>query len=533
MGGLAENARRIARFLDEAASRNADLTIFPELALVGYPPKDLLEIEGFVSRSREVLDRLAADHADREFVVGFVDEAGATGKGRFNAAAYVARGKVRFVQRKSLLPTYDVFEEARYFDSGADSDLIRIGGESVGITICEDIWNDEEFLGRKLYLRTPAKELKEKGATLIVNLSASPYHEGKEKIRRRLAEKLVGDLRVPFAMVNLVGGNDEILFDGGSLAIDSRGGVVARARVFSEDLVIADFGNGSGDLREWPETSEAWRAQALVMGVRDYVAKCGFRRVLIGLSGGIDSSLVALLAVEALGSENVTGLSMPSPFTSGASLDDAAFLARKLGIGFRTIPIEPLMKGYDLALSEVFAGKGRDVTEENLQARIRGNLLMAISNKEGALVLSTGNKSELAVGYCTQYGDMAGGLAVISDLPKHGVYELARHLNRKWQAIPERVFVRPPSAELRPDQKDEDSLPPYPVLDPILKMYVEGRASAESIVQAGFDREDVERVIALVDANEFKRRQAAPGLRLTPKAFGSGWRMPIARGAAS
>ncbi|MFH1262704.1 MAG: NAD+ synthase [Pseudomonadota bacterium] len=533
MGAVDANCRRIARFLKEAASRGADLTVFPELALVGYPPKDLLEIEGFLPRSREALDRLAADHPKQDFIVGFVDAGGKTGKGKYNAAAYVSGGKVRFVQHKSLLPTYDIFEEARYFDSADRSDLVTIGGMPVGITICEDIWNYEEFLGRKLYERFPARELKEKGAKLIVNLSSSPYHDGKEKIRKRLFDRVVSDLRIPFVIVNLVGGNDEILFDGGSVALDPHGKVLARCKVFEEDLAVVDFGNGSGDLHPWPEKSPEWVARALTMGIRDYTHKCGFDRALIGLSGGIDSSLVALLAVEALGAGKVTGVSMPSPFTSEASQTDAAALAAKLGIGFLTLPIEPLMKEYDRSLADLFAGKEPDATEENIQARIRGNLLMALSNKFGALVLSTGNKSELAVGYCTQYGDMAGGLAVISDLPKEGVYTVARYLNDKWKAVPKRVFDRPPSAELRPDQKDEDSLPPYGQLDPILKMYVEERAGIDRIVKAGYPREVVERVISMVDRNEFKRRQAAPGLRLSPKAFGSGWRMPIARGDAS
>ncbi len=532
MGAFEANLNRMDRFLREAKGKGADLTIFPELTIVGYPVKDFVEQEGFVERSKEALVQFAQDHQGENFLCGFIDTWSGPGKGRFNAAALVINGKIKFVAHKALLPTYDVFDEARYFDSGTVNEIVEICGYKLGITICEDIWTDENIGGRKLYSRNPAQELKQKGAEIIVNISASPYHEGKEEIRRKLLKNLVEKLNVPFVLVNLVGGNDEVLFDGGSFALNSDGALIAQCKVFEEDLLIVDLKKNEGEIRAWPSRNEAWASCALKMGIHDYVKKCGFKDVVIGLSGGIDSALTAVLATEALGPQNVTGLFMPSPYTSDMSREDAQDLAQKLGIRFLTLPIDSIMKSYEEGLSQVFKGQKKDVTEENIQARIRGNLLMAFSNKFGALVLSTGNKSELAVGYCTQYGDMAGGLAVISDLSKAKVYELARYLNEKWNAIPQRVFSRPPTAELRQNQKDEDSIPPYSVLDPILKLYVEEMRSCEAIVSQGYDKKIVEQVIRMADRNEFKRYQAAPGLKLSPKAFGIGRRMPIARGSA-
>jgi NAD+ synthetase len=532
MGDVPGNVRRISRFLGEARARGADLTVFPELALIGYPPKDLLEQEGFIEESLRQLDRLARDHRNDSFVLGFVEAGGKTGKGRFNSAALVSKGKVSFVQRKRLLPTYDVFDETRYFDAGTESHVVEIHGRKVGLTICEDIWTEPQFLGRDLYSQNPALDLKKAGAEILINISSSPYHDGKQEIRAGLTQQLIRSHGLPMVYVNLVGGNDELLFDGGSFALDSSGKVTARARVFEEDLVLVDLASGAGDVRDWPGEPVSWISEALVMGLKDYVRKCGFQDVVLGLSGGIDSALVALLATEAMGADHVTCVSMPSRFTSAETRKDAEDLARRLKIRFFTIPIEAVTSAYESSLAEVFEGRSPDVTEENIQARVRGNFLMALSNKFGHLVLSTGNKSELAVGYCTQYGDMAGGLAVISDLPKQGVYDVARHLDKKRGAIPESVFTRPPTAELRPGQKDEDSLPPYAVLDPILHLYVEKNASEESIVKEGFDAAVVRRVIRMVDLNEFKRRQAAPGLRLSRKAFGVGRRMPIARGQA-
>ncbi|MFH1018772.1 MAG: NAD+ synthase [Pseudomonadota bacterium] len=529
VGAVAQNAGRISRFLDDARAKGADLTVFPELALIGYPPQDLLDREGFVTGSLEVLKRLARDHKADDFILGFAEPGGKTGKGLFNSAAFVSGGKVEFTQSKRLLPTYDVFDERRYFDAGQKSRCVKIGGKSVGITICEDIWTEPEFLGRALYVQNPAEDLKKEGAELLVNISASPYHDGKQEVRERLTQKLSRAHHLPLIYVNLVGGDDELLFDGGSFAMDPSGKVIARARVFTEDLIVVDLDRGAGEMREWPDGTPAWQAEALIMGLRDYVRKCGFAKAVLGLSGGIDSALVVLLAVEALGARNVLAVSMPSQFTAPETRRDAEEMARKLNIGFLTIPIEPVTSAYENALASAFQGAPRDVTEENIQARVRGNLLMALSNKFGCLVLSTGNKSELAVGYCTQYGDMAGGLAVISDLPKGSVYEVTRHLNRKWNAIPESVFNRPPTAELRPDQKDEDSLPPYAILDPILQRYVEENACEDAIAKAGFDSAVVKRVARMVDRNEFKRKQAAPGLRLSRKAFGVGRRMPIAR----
>lgn len=531
MGAVEKNCQKISTFLLKAKSKGVDLTVFPELSILGYPPQDFIEQKGFVQRSGEALHRLAQEHKDQSFIVGFVDVGPPVGKGRFNAAALIENGRVRFVQNKEFLPTYDVFDESRYFDSGKSHEIVRIGNRNVGITICEDIWTDETLLGRKLYAGFPAKKLQEKGAELVINISASPYHEGKEEIRKKLTTNLVLQLKLPLIFVNLVGGNDEILFDGGSFALNSKGKVIGRCHVFKEDFVTIELDSeDGGEIHDWPKEPEEWKAQALCMGIDDYVKKCGFSDVVIGLSGGIDSSLTALLAVRALGASHVTGLLMPSPYTSSASLEDAKALAQNLGIQSHVLPIEALMRAYEETLAQVFVGKAKDKTEENIQARIRGNLLMALSNKFGSLVLSTGNKSELAVGYCTQYGDMAGGLAVISDVPKTEVYKLAAHLNKKWKAIPKRVFERAPSAELRPDQRDQDSLPPYEVLDPILRLHIEEALDEDSIVKQGFDRTLVQKVISMVEKNEFKRRQAAPGLRLSPKAFGVGRRMPIAKG---
>jgi NAD+ synthase (glutamine-hydrolysing) len=531
MGAAAANLAKMDRVLKEAHANHADLTVFPELAVNGYPPKDLLEYSGFIREENEALQKLAAAHSDKQWIVGFVELGGDTGKGRYNSAAYFSKGKLAFVQRKRLLPTYDVFDENRYFDADTESRIVTISGKRIGITICEDIWTEPEFLGRKLYNQDPVGDLKKKGADLILNISASPYHSGKQEIRRKLTERIIQTYGLPLAYVNLVGGNDELLFDGGSFALDAKGKTIARGYTFQEDLVFCDFGKGEGTLRSWPEEPEQWELDALVMGLKDYVYKCGFKKAVLGLSGGIDSALVLLLAVEALGAKNVMAVSMPSRYTSDMSRQDAEVMANKLGVTFLTIPIEPVIVGYDAALKDVFQDLPKDKTEENIQARTRGNILMAISNKMGHMVLSTGNKSELAVGYCTQYGDMAGGLAVISDVPKHSVYRLTRQLNRKYEAVPQRVFERPPTAELKPNQRDEDTLPPYDTLDQILHLYVEERFSHQEIVAKGFQKEIVERVLQMVDQNEFKRRQAAPGLRLSQKAFGVGRRMPIARGA--
>ena len=532
VGAIAENCNRMRRFLDQALDEGVDLVVFPELAVIGYPPRDLMEQEGFVEEARAAFEEVARSCKKIPFIAGFVDEAIGRGKGRLNAAAYVVDGKIRFVQHKRLLPTYDVFDEWRYFDRGLTSELVQIGEYKVGMTICEDIWTDEAFLGKKLYDCDPALELAEQGADLLINLSASPYHEGQPQIREELLKKVVSKAGTPLLYVNLVGGNDELLFDGGSLALDASGNIIGRGKVFEEDFIVVDIKKGKGVERTWPTDLNEWRAKALSMGIRDYVHKCGFENVLIGLSGGIDSSLVALLAARALGADRVTGVSMPSRFTSSASRDDAEELSNALGTKLFTIPIESITSSFEEALQDAFEGTKRDVTEENIQARVRGNLLMALSNKFGSLVLSTGNKSELAVGYCTQYGDMAGGLAVISDLPKQAVYSLAKYLNNSMKAIPQRVFDRAPSAELAPDQKDSDSLPPYDVLDAILNLYIEQNRNIDSITSQGYDRKTVERVIQMVDRNEFKRRQAAPGLRLSSKAFGMGRRMPIARGPA-
>lgn len=530
MGAIEQNVKKIDGNLEKAKTLGADLTVFPELAIAGYPPKDLIERRGFVEKNQKALELLAKKHVDKRFIVGFIEKHGGPGNGQYNSAAYVERGKVKFVQRKSLLPTYDVFDESRYFDKGGGADVVDIMGSKVGITICEDMWAEHPMGERRLYRDNPTEELRRKKPDLFINISGSPYHLGKEGIRRQLIEKLVKKTKAPFVFVNLVGGNDELVFDGGSFVMDSKGELMHRSAVFAEELTLVDLDGGPFQIAPWPEAKEAWLGEALALGLRDYAKKCGFEKVLIGLSGGIDSALTALLAAEALGPENVSAVMMASPYTSTRSKEDAARVANALGIEFASIPIHECMKAYDHALKDVFKGLSQDATEENIQARIRGTILMALSNKFKKLVLSTGNKSELAVGYCTQYGDMAGGLAVISDLYKHEVYSLARHFNLKYQAIPEEVFTRAPSAELRPDQTDQDSLPPYGVLDAVLELYLEENMDEASIVAKGFESDVVRRVMRLVDQNEFKRRQAAPGLKVSAKAFGFGRRMPIARG---
>lgn len=532
MGSIETNVKKIAEYLDKAHAMGADLTVFPELSIVGYPPKDLVEQKGFVESNQNALERLCKDHADKRFIVGFIEANPSRGKGRFNAAAYVEFGKIRNIQRKSLLPTYDVFDENRYFDRAKNQSIVEVMGIKVGITICEDMWAEEKVDGKIIYDDRPIDALKLSGVDLFINISGSPYHVGKQDVRKRIISSIVSKYKVPFVFVNLVGGNDELIFDGGSFAMDAAGSVAVQARVFQEDLVLFDVDGPNKHTATWPSKEEDWMTAALSLGLRDYAKKCGFKKAVLGLSGGIDSALSVLLAVEALGKENVSAILMPSPYNIAASTLDSEEICKILGIEKHIVPIQDIMSSYDRSLEKIFSGQSKDVTEENIQARIRGNILMAYSNKFGHLVLSTGNKSELAVGYCTQYGDMAGGLAVISDLYKHEVYALTRHLNQKYKAIPENIFARPPSAELRENQTDQDSLPPYDQLDAILEHYIEEKLDVNAIVREGFDQALVERVVGMVDRNEFKRKQAAPGLRVSPKAFGLGRRMPIARGTA-
>jgi NAD+ synthase (glutamine-hydrolysing) len=534
VGDLPGNSALIASAARRAAG--ADLAITSELALLGYPPRDLLLNADFVERSWSVLQCLAHDLADLSPLLVGLAEPNPSGEGRplFNSAALLRKGRVERTFKKTLLPTYDVFDEDRYFEPAAEPQILKLGTAVLGISICEDIWNDRDQWKRRRYHTDPVQELVAAGAHAVVNLSASPFTAGKQKHREAMLSGLAKKYRVPFLYVNQIGGNDDLIFDGRSCVFDGNGCLAARARGFEQDLIIANLDMANQASRaaaiaedDFTPESEIWRA--LVLGTRDYVHKCGFSGVLLGLSGGIDSSLVATIAAQALGTNNVLGVLMPSPYTSAESVQDACALAQNLGIKTLTLGITDIMKSFDRELTEPFLGRPKDVTEENIQARIRGNLLMALSNKFGLVLLTTGNKSELAVGYCTIYGDMSGGLAVISDVPKTVVYRLAKWLNaRSGRIIPARVLQKAPSAELRLGQTDQDSLPAYEVLDEILERYIERRQSKEDLLADGFDKAMVERVLGLVKSAEFKRRQAAPGLKVTDRAFGSGWRMPVA-----
>jgi len=538
VGDLGGNAALIAKAAREAAARGAELAVFPELSITGYPPRDLVEKPSFIERSEHELERLASQTADLDLsiVCGYVARAESdTGKRALNCAAVIEGGKIVFRQTKMLLPNYDVFDEARYFRPAESASLCTIRGKTVALTICEDAWNDRRFWKRRLYQRDPVEELFNAGGEIMLCINASPYQVGKREMRREIYRASARRYKRPVVYVNQVGGNDQLVFDGSSFAMNGNGEIIAAARSFEEDLVIADIVTGGGDLHEDFEDECEATYQALVLGTRDYMRKCGFSRVLIGLSGGIDSSLTAAIAVDAVGRENVTGVGMPGPYSSEGSVDDAREMAARLGIRFEIVPIAGVYDRFIRELEPVFAGRAPDVTEENLQSRLRGVTLMALSNKTGALVLTTGNKSELAVGYCTLYGDMCGGLAVISDVPKTMVYSLSRIANRRHHderggAIPESVFTKPPSAELKPDQKDTDSLPEYDILDRILEAYIEQYRTPRQIAEdLKLSFELVEDIVNKVDRNEYKRQQAAPGLKVTSKAFGIGRRFPIAQ----
>ena len=532
VGDLEGNARLIAEAACEAGRHGVDLAVTPELALVGYLPRDLLLSGDFVVRSWARLDRLAATLADGPPTLVGLPESNRAEEGRplFNTAALVRNGSVENRFRKALLPTYDVFDEDRYFEPFHGAQTMDIGGRRLGISICEDVWNDRDFWKRRRYHHDPVEELVRAGAQGIVNLSASPFTVGKHARREKMLGSMAAKYGVPIVYVNQFGGNDDLVFDGRSCAFNFAGHPIARGRSFDRDVVICDLSSAApiGPATDVEPESEIWHA--LVLGTRDYARKCGFTRVVLGLSGGIDSALTAAIAAEAVGSANVLGVMMPSPYSSRGSLDDSRELAAHLGIETLTLPIEESMSAMEGTLRDAFAGTARDVTEENIQARIRGNLLMALSNKRHALLLTTGNKSELAVGYCTLYGDMSGGLGVIADVPKTMVYRVARWLNSTAgrPMIPEATLTKPPSAELRPNQTDQDSLPPYDILDEILRLHIEQHEPAEQIIAAGFHAETVHKVLRLVQTAEFKRKQAAPGLKVTDRAFGTGWRMPIA-----
>src|ERR1700722_1211918 len=529
VGDFDGNSARILEMASEAKSRGADLAVFTELCLCGYPPQDLVERPAFLQRNRKEILKLAKK-ISMPSVVGYVGKAqDDTGKPGANSAALIADGKVVFEQRKMLLPTYDVFDEWRYLQPAHSQFVFPFSGQQLGVTICEDCWNDKHFWPQRLYDRDPVAELVGQGSSILLNVSASPYTIDKRYLRIDMLRALAKEHNVPVVYVNQVGGNDSLIFDGASVAITPDGRIAAQAHSFAEDMVYFDTVTGEGDLRPQPDDELDAAFQALVLGTRDYVRKCGFCKVVVGLSGGVDSALVAVIAVAAVGSANVLGVAMPGPYSSEGSLRDARALAQNLDIQFDILPISAVWTNYREVLSHEFKGLPEDVAEENLQARIRGNLLMALSNKFGSLVLSTGNKSELAVGYCTLYGDMAGGLAVISDVPKTMVYELAKFVNRSREVIPIATLIKPPSAELRPNQTDQDSLPPYDLLDRILKAYVEElRSPSEIADQYKVPLDTVRAIARRVDQNEYKRKQAAPGLKISSKAFSVGRRFPLA-----
>jgi NAD+ synthetase len=536
VGDLDGNAARILDAARRAHSLGADLCVTSEMALTGYPPRDLLLYEGFVDRVRDRAGELAKALKDGPPLLLGAVERNCCGQGKpvFNCALFCEGGEIKRSVRKTLLPTYDVFDEARYFEPAPAGDpeanIIRTGGLTLAVTICEDAWNDKDYWDTRTYARDPLEEAAAQHPDVIVNLSASPLFLGKQQLREDMLGAVARKYSVPLVYVNQAGADDDLVFDGRSCAFASDGALMARARGFEEDVILVDTDAPSANTvadDDFCRESETWRA--LVTGTRDYVRKSGFSKALVGLSGGIDSAVTAAVAAEALGADNVTCVLMPSPYSSRGSIDDSLELAENLGVKTLTLPIEPIMAQFEKTLAEPFAGFAPDITEENIQSRIRGNLLMALSNKYGALLLTTGNKSELAVGYCTIYGDMSGGYAVISDVDKTGVFNVAKWYNANIAPhIPEAIITKPPSAELRPDQKDQDSLPDYAVLDAILALHIEHHQSRGEIIAAGFDEATVSRVLNLVRGAEFKRRQAAPGIKLTPRSFGTGWRMPLA-----
>jgi NAD+ synthase (glutamine-hydrolysing) len=530
VGDFSGNAAKMIEFSRRAQASGAGLILFPELSVCGYPPRDLVERPSFVARNRESAEQIAAATRGIAVICGLVTPAESeTGKSVMNSAALLQDGKIAFLQSKMLLPTYDVFDEMRNFAPAKSQTVFPFCGNQVALTICEDAWNDKLFWPKRLYTIDPVDSLIRAGGNFVLNISASPFWIGKRELRRDMLASIARQHKVPVAMVNQVGGNDSLLFDGSSIVLNTEGNIIAQGRSFEEDLIYFDSKTLTGDLHEQVEGTDASVYSALVLGTRDYMRKCGFQQAIIGLSGGIDSALTAVIAAEAVGPENVIGVGMPGPYSSPGSIDDARTLATNLGIRFELLPINSVMQAYRQTLQNVFAGRKEDVTEENIQSRARGTLLMALSNKFGAIVLSTGNKSELGVGYCTLYGDMVGGLAVISDVPKTLVYRLSHYANSRRELIPRPTLEKPPSAELRPDQKDSDSLPPYEILDAVLEDYVEDAHSAERITaDYGFDIEVVKRVVRMVDRAEYKRQQAAPGIKISSKAFGYGRRFPIA-----
>jgi NAD+ synthase/NAD+ synthase (glutamine-hydrolysing) len=538
VGDLEANAAKILDFARRGEKAGAEVVAFPELALTGYPPRDLVEKQSFLDRTAATLQAVAEETARLRaaLIIGYVAYSPPNAVIRAqNAAAVISMGRISWTQAKMLLPNYDVFDEARYFEAAVSQDLCVLQGRKTAITICEDAWNDKQFWERRRYSRDPIEELAQKGAELIISINASPWNIGKRQQRETIFRATARRFGLPLVYVHMVGGNDQLIFDGSSFAMTAAGDVAARAKSFDEDLILFDSDTGTGDDHANYLMGDQAAFEALVLGTRDYIRKCGFRCVLVALSGGIDSALVAAIATEAVGKENVTGIGMPGPYSSEHSLTDAYSLAHNLGIRFEVVSIDAGYRAMIQTLTPLFAGFNADATEENLQSRLRGVTLMALSNKFGSLVLTTGNKSEIAVGYCTLYGDMCGGLAVISDVPKTMVYRLARVANQRAvrrglpAPIPENTFIKPPSAELRPDQKDTDSLPEYAMLDAILSGYVERHESVPEIAyNTKLPEEMVRDIVRKVDRNEYKRQQAAPGLRITAKAFGMGRRFPIA-----
>jgi len=528
IGDFEGNFKKIVSFIDKAKQHDADLVIFPELTITGYPPRDLLDFESFVKDNIAYLDKVKDYTTDIGVICGFVDiNREPYGKKYRNAAALIFNGEIISKHYKSLLPFYDVFDETRYFEPAKEVIPVTFKGKRLGITICEDVWNDKDYWTTPLYQNNPIESLFTQGIDVILNLSASPFWLNKEKGRLDILSNIAKKYELPLVYTNQVGGNDDLLFDGASIVVDKNGILQAQGKDFEEDLIIYDLDSNKGQINSVSTTEEESLLKALVIGLKDYCGKLGFKKVVLGLSGGIDSAVTAVIAAYALGKENVLGITMPSMYSSSGSVDDSEILAQNLGIDFKKIPIADYFYSY---VNNIQNGElVMDLAEENLQARIRGNILMLHSNRYGSLLLSTGNKSELAVGYCTLYGDMAGGLSVLSDVPKVMVYKLAKFINKEKEIIPEDIITKPPSAELRPDQKDQDSLPPYEILDDILKLYIEENKSFEEISKK-YPENIVKDIIKKVNNNEHKRRQASLGLKVTTKAFGSGRRFPIVQG---
>ncbi len=529
VGDLPANENKILESYRRGVEAGADLVILPELAITGYPPRDLLLKPDFVADNLAVLNRLASETGDTGLVLGHIaNNPNPVGRPLFNAVSLLHQDAIAATRHKTLLPSYDVFDEDRYFEPATGNEPVSFKGKTLGLTVCEDAWNDADFWPQRRYATDPILPLLQAPCDLLINISASPWQLGKLPFRRDMLQTLLKGFHSPLVYCNAVGANDELIFDGNSMALHANGTVIHQCRSFEEDFAVVDL-DQPGREPETDSPDEEKIYQALVLGVRDYLRKCGFRSAVIGLSGGIDSAVTAAIAVAALGAENVRGIAMPSQYSSQGSLDDAEALAKNLGIQYDVIPIKDTFGAVTDTLTDIFRGTKEDTTEENMQARLRGVILMSLSNKFGSLLLTTGNKSELAVGYCTLYGDMCGGLAVISDVPKTWVFRLARWINREQELIPENTITKPPSAELRPDQKDEDSLPDYDTLDRILEAYVVELKSISEMVEEGLPRAAIEQVIGLIERNEYKRRQAAPGLKVTSKAFGVGRRIPVAQ----